>query len=200
MSHSLFIRDFVQGAPAWLADLEPWAATQRAEALVSHCVAVAGKEYVKTMGRAIHETARIEKGAVLKGPVYIGPHCTVAAGAYLRGGIWLERDAIIGPNCEVKTAFMFGGSKIAHLSFVGDSVLGRNVNVEAGAVLANYRNEKTDKQIKFNFKGQRIVAGVDKFGCILGDDSRVGANSVVAPGAAFAAGSIVGRLELVDQS
>ncbi|MEP6826592.1 MAG: LpxA family transferase, partial [Aestuariivirga sp.] len=72
--------------------------------------------------------------------------------------------------------------------------------VEAGAMLANYRNEKVDKQITFMFKGQRIHAGVEKFGCILGDNSRVGANAVIAPGAVFEQGSIVKRLELVDQS
>ena len=200
MNQNLAIRDFVIDGPESLAGLAPWTATQRAEELVAQFVAVAGKEFVKTFGRAIHETARVEKGAVLKGPVYIGPNCMVAAGAYLRGGIWLERDVIIGPNCEVKTTYMFAGSKIAHLSFVGDSILGRGVNVEAGAMLANYRNEKSDKRISFTFKGQRISTGVDKFGCILGDHSRVGANAVIAPGAAFEAASIIKRLELVDQS
>ena len=200
MSHSLLIRDFVTDAPELFADLEPWAATKEAERFVSHFATLAGKDFVKTFGRAIHKSAVIERGAVFKGPTYIGPNCLVAAGAYLRGGVWLERDAIIGPNCEVKSTYMFAESKIAHLSFVGDSVLGRSVNVEAGAVLANYRNEKADKQITFNFNGQRIVTGVDKFGCILGDHARVGANAVIAPGAAFAPGSLVKRLELVDQS
>ena len=200
MAHPITISQFVTSAPPELADLAPWEATKEAERLISHFVTLADKDFVKTFGRAIHKSAVIERGAVFKGLTYIGPNCLVAAGAYLRGGVWLERDAIIGPNCEVKTTYMFAGSKIAHLSFVGDSVLGRDVNVEAGAMLSNYRNEKVDKQITFEFQGQRIHTGVDKFGCILGDNSRVGANAVVAPGAAFAPGSVINRLELVDQS
>lgn len=200
MDHSLLIKDFVADAHELLAGLAPWAATQDAERLVNHFVTLAGKDYVKTFGRAIHHSATIERGAVLKGPTFVGPNCLVAAGAYLRGGVWLEGNNIIGPSCEVKSTFIFENSKIAHLSFVGDSVVGRDVNVEAGAMLANYRNEKADMHITFMFKGQRIVTGMEKFGCIVGDNSRVGANAVIAPGAALPPGSIVNRLELVDQS
>ena len=200
MSQSVLIRDFVANAPALIADLAPWVATQRADLLISQLVSAAGEDFVKSNGMAIHKSSIIENGVVLKGPIYLGPNTFVAHGAYLRGGVWVEPDAIIGPNCEVKTTYMFGGSKIAHLSFVGDSVLGRGVNVEAGAIIANYRNEKANKVIAFNFQGRRIETGVDKFGCLLGDRSRVGANAVIAPGAVFTQDSIIKRLELVDLS
>jgi UDP-N-acetylglucosamine diphosphorylase / glucose-1-phosphate thymidylyltransferase / UDP-N-acetylgalactosamine diphosphorylase / glucosamine-1-phosphate N-acetyltransferase / galactosamine-1-phosphate N-acetyltransferase len=197
---SLKISDLIADTPDFLANLAPWVATQAAPDLVARQVAEAGAGFCKENGNAIHETAQVEEGAVLKGPIYLGPDTMVAHGAYLRGGVWLERDAIIGPNCEVKTCFMFAGSKLAHLSFAGDSVLGRGVNVEAGAMLANYRNEKLDKMITFLFRGERITTGVDKFGCLLGDNCRVGANAVVAPGAVFEPGSIIKRLQLVDLS
>ena len=67
-------------------------------------------------------------------------------------------------------------------------------------MLANYRNEKTDKTIRFHFNGNNINTGVDKFGVIVGDDVRIGANAVIAPGAALLPGTIVKRLELVDQA
>jgi len=198
MSASLTIGQFIQAAPPALANLTPWLATSDAPTLIARMIEMAGDDFNKSNGNAIHKTAQVEAGAVLKSPVYLGPNTMVAHGAYLRGGVWLERDAIIGPNCEVKTTYMFAGSKIAHLSFVGDSILGRGVNVEAGAMLANYRNEKADKLITFLFKGERVVTGVDKFGCLLGDNSRVGANAVIAPGALFEVGSIIKRLQLVD--
>ena len=200
MSQTLKISDFIANPPEFLAALAPWAATQAAPEIIARAVAQAGAGFRKENGNVIHETAQVEEGAVLKAPIYLGPNTMVAHGAYLRGGVWLERDAIIGPNCEVKTCFMFAGSKIAHLSFAGDSVLGRGVNVEAGAMLANYRNEKPNKMITFLFHGERIITGVDKFGCLLGDNSRVGANAVVAPGAVFEPGSIIKRLQLVDLS
>src|SRR5262249_52480085 len=103
-----------------------------------------------------------------------------------------------GPYCEIKSSFIHGGSKAAHLNFVGDSVIGHDVNIEAGAILANYRNERPDKQIYVRI-GQSIHAtGVEKFGSILGDGTRVGANAVLAPGTVLGPNSIVKRLELID--
>ena len=194
----LTIDQFVANPPSAWAGLAPWQATTQAMDILAKLVENAGADFNIGNGCAIHKTANVEPGAVLKGPVYVGANCMVAHGAYLRGGVWLQGDAIIGPNCEVKTCFMFTGSKVAHLSFVGDSILGHGVNVEAGAMIANYRNEKADKMITFQFEGSRVDTGVDKFGCLLGDNSRVGANAVVAPGAMFRPSTIIKRLQLVD--
>lgn len=196
----MVIGDFVTGAGQALSGLAPWQATSSAPHIVRTFVAAAGPDYVISGETAVHRSATVEDGALLKGPCLIGPGCFIASSALLRGGVWLEGDDIIGPACELKTVFMFAGSKAAHLNFVGDSVIGRDVNIEAGAVIANYRNEKTDKIIRFRQNGQMIDTGVDKFGAILGDHVRIGANAVIAPGAALNRGQIVGRLALVDQS
>ena len=116
-----------------------------------------------------------------------------------RHGVYLVEACIVGPGVELKTSFVFRGSKIAHLSFVGDSILGEDVNIEAGAMLANYRNELADKQIRLTVGGAVIDTGVDKFGALVGDGARIGANAVLAPGTILAPGARVGRLELVDQ-
>jgi UDP-N-acetylglucosamine diphosphorylase / glucose-1-phosphate thymidylyltransferase / UDP-N-acetylgalactosamine diphosphorylase / glucosamine-1-phosphate N-acetyltransferase / galactosamine-1-phosphate N-acetyltransferase len=194
------ISDFVEDANTIFSDQTPWSATSHAPDIIASIVSKAGNEYIKKDGNAIHETVTIESGAVIKGPVFLGPRCLVAAGAYLRGGVWLESDCIVGPYCELKSTFVFSHSKIAHLSFVGDSVLGRNVNIEAGAMIANYRNEKTDKTIWFLFKGDKIETGVEKFGAMVGDHARIGANAVVAPGAVIGQRDIIRRLQLVDQA
>ena len=94
---------------------------------------------------------------------------------------------------------MFKGAKLAHLNFVGDTILGARVNVEAGAIIANYRNELDDKTIRFRFEGRVVETGVEKFGALVGDDARIGANAVVAPGAVLTPGSKIARLSLVDQ-
>lgn len=52
--------------------------------------------------------------------------------AYLRGGVWLERSCVVGPGAELKSSFLFDGSKLAHFNFVGDSIVGCEVNLEAG--------------------------------------------------------------------
>jgi UDP-N-acetylglucosamine diphosphorylase / glucose-1-phosphate thymidylyltransferase / UDP-N-acetylgalactosamine diphosphorylase / glucosamine-1-phosphate N-acetyltransferase / galactosamine-1-phosphate N-acetyltransferase len=147
---------------------------------------------------AIHRTATVEDGAVIKGPVVIGPGAFVAAGAYVRDGCWLEEAVILGPGAELKSSFVFRGAKLAHFNFVGDSVLGEGVNLEAGAIVANHRNEREDKQIRLRLAGRLVETGVDKFGALLADGVRIGANAVIAPGAVLAAGVVVPRLGLVD--
>lgn len=64
--------------------------------------------------------------------------------------------------------------------------VGVRVNVEAGAVVCNFRNEDAGSP--------RM-----KFGALVGDDSRIGANAVLAPGTILIRRTIVARLTLVDQ-
>jgi bifunctional N-acetylglucosamine-1-phosphate-uridyltransferase/glucosamine-1-phosphate-acetyltransferase GlmU-like protein len=180
-------------------DLLPWEATSRAAELVHRALGRLGAGYRIDGDKAIHTSATVEPGAVVKGPAILGPNSYVAAGAYLRGGVFLDADCTVGPACEVKTTFMFRGSKVAHLSFVGDSILGEGVNIEAGAIVANYRNEMEDKRIRILWQGSVIDTGVGKFGALIGDGARIGANAVVAPGALLTPGLRVARLGMVDQ-
>jgi bifunctional N-acetylglucosamine-1-phosphate-uridyltransferase/glucosamine-1-phosphate-acetyltransferase GlmU-like protein len=180
-------------------ELAPWHVVQQAEQLIRNAFSSLDHSYRMIDEFAVHESAVIEAGVVLKGAGIIGSRCFIAAGAYLRGGTFLGDDCIIGPGSEFKTSFMFSGSKIAHLNFVGDSLIGSHVNIEAGAILANYRNELDDKTIRVLHQDEVIDTGVDKFGCLIGDNARIGANAVVAPGAFIAPGGKVGRLQLLDQ-
>jgi NDP-sugar pyrophosphorylase family protein len=197
------ISDYIAGwaaSPFGAAGEVAWAVTRQAEALVRLALAGLGDDHVLSGEVAVHRSAVVETGAVLKGPALIGPGCFIAAGAYVRGGCWLAEDCIIGPGAELKSSFLFAGSTLAHLNFVGDSILGAGVNVEAGAVIANYRNERADKAIRIRLGRAVIETGVGKFGALVGDGVRIGAHAVVAPGAILAPRVTVGRLELVDQS
>lgn len=180
-------------------DQAPWDFVGNIQALLRQQIPLLDSSFTIIDDVAAHHSATIEAGAVVKGPAIIGPNCFIAAGAYLRGGVYLERNCIIGPSSELKTSVMFAGSKLAHMNFVGDSIIGADVNIEAGAVIANHRNELEDRIIRISYKGQVIETGVNKFGALVGDGSRIGANAVVAPGAILEPGSIVGRLQLIDQ-
>jgi NDP-sugar pyrophosphorylase family protein len=178
----------------------PWDVAGNIAPLLRQQIASLDSSYQRVDELAVHRTAIIEAGAVIKGPAIIGANCFIAAGAYLRGGVYLEQDCIIGPSSELKTSVMFAGSKLAHMNFVGDSVIGADVNIEAGAVIANHRNEREDRNIRIAYHGQVIDTGVSKFGALVGDGSRIGANAVIAPGTLLEPASIVGRLQLIDQS
>ena len=177
----------------------PWAITGDLEAILRATLAQLGSGYEIRGEIAIHRSAIVEPHAVLKPPCVIGPGCLVAAHAYLRGGVFLGDGAILGPSVEVKSSILLKGAKVAHLSFVGDSVVGSGVNIEAGAMLANYRNERAAKEIRVAIDGARLRTGVEKFGALVGDRSRIGANAVLAPGTILEPDSIVARLALVDQ-
>ncbi|MDZ7627351.1 MAG: hypothetical protein U5J99_02945 [Parvularculaceae bacterium] len=194
-----YLPSAAEGVFAGLIDLAPWEITSRAKAIIARAIAgLTGYDIAD--GVAIHRKATVESGAVVKGPAIIGPSSFVAATAYLRDGIFLDEGVMVGPACELKSVFMLRGSKIAHLSFAGDSIIGADANIEAGAILANSRNEWADKRIRIAVDGGMIDTGVDKFGALIGETAKVGANAVIAPGALIKPGAVVPRLALVDQS
>jgi len=179
--------------------LEPWQLTAQADAVVRELLSRLHGEYIVAGEVAVHRGAEVEPGAVLKGPLIIGPRVFVASGAYLRGGNWLADDCVVGPGCELKSSFVFAGSKLAHFNFVGDSIIGSDVNLEAGSVICNHRNERDDKEIRVRVGASLHRTSCDKFGALIGDGCRIGANAVMAPGAIVPARSVVGRAALLDQ-
>lgn len=176
-----------------------WLVSQDCENQVLALLARLGAGYRRHGNCAVHETAVVEQGAILKDAIIISAGSFVAAGAYLRGGVYLGTNCIVGPSCEVKSTFMLGGSKLAHFNFVGDSLIGENVNIEAGAIIANYRNELDGADIKVRYGDNVVELGVQKFGALVGDCCKIGANAVIAPGALLRQNTHVPRLGLIDQ-
>lgn len=194
-----YIAGFGSSVLEEFSDSMPWELTFNSVRIVERLLSRLGEGYTISNGVAVHFTSTIESGVVIKGPAIIGPDCFIATGAYVRGGCWLEAACSLGPGIELKSSFVFKGSKLAHFNFVGDSLLGCGVNLEAGAIIANYRNEQIDPAISFFHRGKWLETGATKFGALVGDRSRIGANAVVAPGAILEPATIVNRLSLIDQ-
>lgn len=194
-----FVAGFESSPLSRWAALAPWQLVAEAPEIVAELLKGLPEDEFEIRGDiAIHKTATVEAGAVLKGPLILNARCFVAAGAYLRGGCWVGEGCTFGPGAELKTSFVFPGTKLAHFNFVGDSVLGAGVNLEAGSIVCNYRNERDDKQVQVRIDGNLLATGSDKFGALIGDQSRIGANAVLAPGAVLEPGSIVRRGTLFD--
>ncbi|CAA9250649.1 MAG: N-acetylglucosamine-1-phosphate uridyltransferase / Glucosamine-1-phosphate N-acetyltransferase [uncultured Blastococcus sp.] len=108
----------------------------------------------------------------------IGPEATVGPFSYLRPGTRLGRGAKVGAFVETKNVQIGDGSKVPHLSYVGDATIGRGANVGAATVFVNYD-------------------GVAKHHTTIGDQVRIGSDTMlVAPvtvgdGAYTAAGSVI---------
>ncbi|MGY1802606.1 bifunctional UDP-N-acetylglucosamine diphosphorylase/glucosamine-1-phosphate N-acetyltransferase GlmU [Blastococcus sp. SYSU D00922] len=109
---------------------------------------------------------------------HIGPEATVGPFSYLRPGTRLASGAKVGAFVETKNAQVGEGSKVPHLSYVGDATIGRGANIGAATVFVNYD-------------------GVAKHHTTIGDQVRVGSDTMlVAPvtvgdGAYTAAGSVI---------
>jgi bifunctional N-acetylglucosamine-1-phosphate-uridyltransferase/glucosamine-1-phosphate-acetyltransferase GlmU-like protein len=178
---------------------QPWEVTECLKEIIRLKLKTLDDDYEITEEIAIHKTAVVEAGAVLKSPAIIGPGCVVGAHAYFREGVFLDQSVRIGPGCEIKNSMIFSGTAVAHFNYVGNSLIGRNVNFEAGSIAANHYNERVDKRISVLYRGKIIDTGVNKFGSLVGDNSRIGANAVLSPGTILEQNSIVKRLELVEQ-
>src|SRR5690606_36733292 len=81
--------------------------------------------------------AVIEPGAYVQGPTVIGAGTVVRHAAYIRGECIIGRGCIVGHATELKRSIMLDGSHAPHFNYVGDSILGRNVNLGAGTRLGN---------------------------------------------------------------
>jgi len=108
----------------------------------------------------------------------VGANSTVGPFAYIRPGTSIGQQAKVGDFVEIKKSVIGNGSKVPHLSYVGDSIIGEKVNIGAGTITCNYD-------------------GKNKFQTIIGDGAFVGSNTnlvapvEVGPKAIIAAGSTI---------
>ncbi|MEO6118660.1 MAG: bifunctional UDP-N-acetylglucosamine diphosphorylase/glucosamine-1-phosphate N-acetyltransferase GlmU [Methylotenera sp.] len=116
----------------------------------------------------------------------IGENSRIGPYAHLRPGTTLAADTHIGNFVELKNTQVDVGSKINHLSYVGDTTVGKNVNIGAGTITCNY-----DGANKF-----RTVIEDNAF---IGSDSQLIAPITIGKGATIAAGSTITRDAPADQ-
>ena len=184
----------------WQANhLQPWEIIDNLENIVWQYFKRLGSEYEVKDRIAIHKTATIEAGVTLKGTMMIGKNSFIGAHVYLRGPIFLGNSVKIGPGSEIKQSIILDRTAIAHFNYIGNSILGQKINFEAGAICANHYNERQDKQIYVKHEHLVIDTKTKKFGSLIGDHSKIGANAVLSPGTILEKNSVVKRLELIEQ-
>jgi bifunctional N-acetylglucosamine-1-phosphate-uridyltransferase/glucosamine-1-phosphate-acetyltransferase GlmU-like protein len=131
----------------------------------------------------------IEPGALVKGPVVIGSNTEIRQGAYVRGDCVIGNGCVVGHTTEVKGSVMLNGAKAGHFAYIGDSILGNEVNLGAGTKLANLKMIPGTVTVR---SGKELVdTGRRKIGAILGDRTETGCNSVTSPGTLMGPTSIV---------
>jgi NDP-sugar pyrophosphorylase family protein len=126
---------------------------------------------------------------MIKSPAIIGDMTEVRQGAYLRGYCIAGKRCVLGHTTEIKHSIFLNDAKAGHFAYVGDSILGNNVNLGAGTKLANLKF--LPGNITVFFQGEQIDTSRRKLGAILGDGCQTGCNSVTSPGTLMAKGAIL---------
>jgi bifunctional UDP-N-acetylglucosamine pyrophosphorylase/glucosamine-1-phosphate N-acetyltransferase len=120
----------------------------------------------------------IEPFTYIHGEVIIGQGCRIGPFAHLRHGTVLQNDVVLGVYTEVKNSTLADGVRARHLSYIGDAIVGKNVNFGAGSITANFDGEMINQTN-------------------IGDDCYIGSGSVlIAPlelkdGSNVSAGTVV---------
>lgn len=128
----------------------------------------------------IGEGTVVGENVTIEGPVIIGKNCKISSGAYIRPYTILGDYVVIGHCAEVKESIVFDEAKLQSFTFTGNSIIGKGARLGSGCITANRKFNQKNIGIKVNdvytdFK-------VDFFGCVMGDYSRIGANSTTYPG------------------
>ncbi len=137
----------------------------------------------------------IRNGAYIIGPVIIGDDCDIGPNCFIRPSTAIGNDVHIGNAVEVKNSIIMDGTNIGHLTYLGDSIIGRKCNFGAGTKVANLRHD--GKNIMVKIKGKLTDSGRRKLGVIMGDDVHTGINSSINVGTVMESGSYTRPGEVV---
>ena len=136
------------------------------------------KSFSEIIDSVIGENTEVDSSTILNSN--IGSNNHIGPRAYIRNNTETKDNVKIGFSVEIKNSLIEEGTKINHLSYIGDSHLGKNINIGAGTITANYD-------------------GVNKNKTIIEDNSFIGSNSVlIAPikiekNSLIAAGSTINK-------
>lgn len=170
-------------ADRWLPCSYPWQLLDSHEKLLEPEKKVEGEvdSSAKIKGEVeIRRGAEVKENTIIEGPCIVKEDCEVGPNAYLRPGTVLEKDVVVGNNCEVKNSIIRNNTNLAHFNYVGDSYIGKNVNLGAGVKTANLRND--EKNVKIDLNSELIDTGRKKLGGIVGSGAKLGVDSVIKPG------------------
>jgi UDP-N-acetylglucosamine diphosphorylase/glucosamine-1-phosphate N-acetyltransferase len=144
-----------------------------------------------TIQGAVHidEDAVIRAGAVLEGPCSIGKGSYIGNNSLIRSYTSLGNNCSVGYGVELKNCVVQDNTMIGRLSFIGDSVLGENVDIGAGTMTVNRTIDRKPVVIKNGKKS--FPTGLEKIGAFIGDNAVIGAGNTIRAGTIIKPGRVV---------
>jgi UDP-N-acetylglucosamine diphosphorylase / glucose-1-phosphate thymidylyltransferase / UDP-N-acetylgalactosamine diphosphorylase / glucosamine-1-phosphate N-acetyltransferase / galactosamine-1-phosphate N-acetyltransferase len=148
----------------------------------------------------IEEGVRVLPHATIVGPAFIGRHSIIGNNALVRGSS-IGEHCVVGYNTEVKGSILHS-HVWTHSTYIGDSVIGRNVSFGAGSVTGNLRldeGEITSLVNPSSGSGEKLGTGLTKFGTIIGDDVRIGIRVAINPGLKIGRGTFISSGAIIEK-
>ncbi|MBS3051356.1 MAG: NTP transferase domain-containing protein [Candidatus Aenigmarchaeota archaeon] len=140
----------------------------------------ANRHMLDKYGSSIDRSVELRPGAVIEEPVSIGAGSIIGPNCYIRKYSSIGRGCKVGQAVEIKNSIIMDNSFVSHLSYAGETIIGRNCNVGGGTIFANLRLD--DKNVKMEVNGVRVDSGRRKLGAIVGDNVKFGTRVTVMPG------------------
>lgn len=137
----------------------------------------------------IEDDVVIKAGAVLEGPCSIGKGCYIGNSSLIRSYTAMGDQCSVGYGVELKNCVVQKKSHIGRLSFIGDSVLGENVDIGAGTMTVNRKLDWST--IKVNNHKKAHDTGRQKLGAFIGDGVVIGAGNSIEPGTVVPPGKVL---------
>jgi bifunctional UDP-N-acetylglucosamine pyrophosphorylase/glucosamine-1-phosphate N-acetyltransferase len=195
------VHPYPLGSRRWLGISYPWDMLEANQWILESEKSVSRG----TIERGVHlsgsvvleEGSVVKAGSYLEGPVHVGKSCHIGPNSYLRPYSTLGDDVKVGAGCEVKNSIVMRNTRIPHLSYVGDSILGEACSLGAGTITANLRFDEAE--IKSKVRGSWVSSGRKKLGAILGDGVRTGIGVSIFPGVKIGRGAWIGPGAIVDR-
>ncbi len=180
---------------------KPWdvlAANARLLARSKRRIAGRIEEGAKVTGQVtIEKGALVRTGTVIEGPARIGEGAVIGPLAHIRAGTCVGKRSAIGAFCEVKNSIIMDHTKIPHLSYIGDSIIGEHCNLAAGTIVANLK--LNDNTVRMRIKDSLVDTGLRKLGIVTGDNVKTGINASFMPGIRIASGAVIPACSVVSE-
>ncbi|MCL2851158.1 MAG: hypothetical protein FWE01_02230 [Firmicutes bacterium] len=140
----------------------------------------------------------IEPNTIIKGKSSVGCGTKIGPNAHLRNGSIIGKNCKIGNFVEVKNSSIGDGSKVSHMSYIGDGIIGTNTNIGCGVVFCNYDGKKKSKTVIGDncFIGSNVnfVSPI-----IIGDNVTIAAGSTITENVPSGALGIARERQIVKE-
>lgn len=178
----------------WQAVKFPWHVLSMSQTLLSQTLTLKSTNNPTLHGECtivgdvvFGEGVQVYPYATIVGPAYIGDNCIIGSYSLVRESI-IEADTVVGSYTEIARSVVQPHGEF-HMNYIGDSVIGRGTHFGARSLTTNERLDRAE--IKSVIKQQLEPTGLTKFGAVTGENSSIGAASVILPGRKICAQGVV---------